>query len=471
VLKNIAIIPIRSGSERFKNKNIRKINGLPLFCIAALLAKQSNVFDAIWIAYDLDDLEIRNYCEKFGFKYYLRSKESATNLASTEDILEEFIRVHKLSRKDWVTIIQATCPFQQKKYFIELDIAIKNAVKNGITSVVTRIPFKRFFMSEVLAPGFSRKRTQDLSLKYLETGLFWAVNVGELLDSHSRISSHPGFVEIEAGDDWDIDDEQDYLKAYHRIKVVTNRLIGYYKKRAIEDSEKEEYYKEMKDPDGNVRNLLNEEQGRLDFAKNELTNIKKYIDQLRQKNTNNDIKILDIGCGNGAIGSALRSNDVIVEGIEPSNIAANIAAKKLNVVYSGPYETSPFFKMNERYDILIAFHVIEHLKDPVSFVSDAWKILKNGGLFLVSTPDFEGPMASLYGEKFRLLQDKTHISLFGTIGLMSLLSDAGFSVQKFDQPFLDTKYCTEEALSKILKMQSISPPFTGNVISIYAIKD
>jgi len=83
VPKNIAIIPIRSGSQRFKNKNVRTINGLPLFCIAALIAKQSGVFDAIWIAYDVDDLEVRNYCVKFGLNFYLRSMESATSFAST----------------------------------------------------------------------------------------------------------------------------------------------------------------------------------------------------------------------------------------------------------------------------------------------------------------------------------------------------------------------------------------------------
>lgn len=468
--KNIGIIPLRSGSQRFANKNIRKINGLPLFCIAGLVAKKSKVFDDIWIAYDKDDAEVREFCERFGFNFYLRSPESATREAPTEHVLIEFLRDKDIPDGDWVTVIQATCPFQNEKYFLDLNKIIMEA-ESSITSVITRVPFKRFFIGTVISPKFNRSRTQDIEPGYLETGLFWSTRVGSLLDGGSRITSNAGFVDIEPGDDSDIDDVGDYEKSYHRIKSIANSLLGYYKKRYPKKRFIAEYYREIQDPDGNIRNLALEEQGRLDFARDEIEYLKQYIEDWFGNKNNSQIKILDVGCGNGVIGNALKRKGVIVHGIEPSEVGASIACQKLDLVHQGPYETSPFIQSKDEYEVVMAFHVIEHLDDPIDFIKKCYAVLKNNGLLLVSTPDFEGPMAKIYGEKFRLLHDETHISLFGAIGLISALTDEGFSVIKFEQPFLNTKYCNAENIKKILDFQSISPPFTGNVMSIYAVKN
>ena len=116
---------------------------------------------------------------------------------------------------DWVTVIQATCPFQSVDYFQKLDQEIK---KDKYKSVITRIKFNRFFIDEVIAPDFIRSRTQDIDEKYLETGLFWSFNVKSFLKVNNRVINPVGFVDIKPGDDSDIDYRNDLDLILSRLK-------------------------------------------------------------------------------------------------------------------------------------------------------------------------------------------------------------------------------------------------------------
>ena len=51
-MKNIAIIPARSGSKGLKNKNIKLMNGKPLISYSIAAAKESGMFDEIMVSTD-----------------------------------------------------------------------------------------------------------------------------------------------------------------------------------------------------------------------------------------------------------------------------------------------------------------------------------------------------------------------------------------------------------------------------------
>lgn len=204
-MKNIAIIPIRENSKRFPGKNFYTIANEPLYGLVAKVALKSKVFDSVFVGIENPEL-IYDYCADNGISLFKRSKESADDKAQTEEVLLEFIKSEKLHDDDWVTIIQATCPFQSVNYFQKLAEEIK---KNKYKSVITRIKFNRFFIDEVLAPDFIRSRTQDLEEKYLETGLFWSFNVKSFHEVNNRVINPVGFVDIKPGDDPDIDYRND----------------------------------------------------------------------------------------------------------------------------------------------------------------------------------------------------------------------------------------------------------------------
>ena len=50
-MKNIAIIPARSGSKGLVDKNIRELNGIPLLVYSIRAAKESELFDEIMVVH------------------------------------------------------------------------------------------------------------------------------------------------------------------------------------------------------------------------------------------------------------------------------------------------------------------------------------------------------------------------------------------------------------------------------------
>ena len=82
--KTICIIPARGGSKGLKNKNIQKVNGMPLIAYPIKAALKSKVCDTIFVSTDSE--EIANTAKKFGaFVPFLRPK----NLLKIELLLRQ----------------------------------------------------------------------------------------------------------------------------------------------------------------------------------------------------------------------------------------------------------------------------------------------------------------------------------------------------------------------------------------------
>ena len=119
-MKNsICIIPLRSNSKRLKNKNIKKINNIPLCIYSINQAIKSKIFNRIIIA--SDSIKYFNVIKRYLSKekkneqkniyYYLRSKNSARSNSQTEIVLKEILDkeiLHKETNCKYVFMIQAT---------------------------------------------------------------------------------------------------------------------------------------------------------------------------------------------------------------------------------------------------------------------------------------------------------------------------------------------------------------------------
>ncbi|MCD4756739.1 MAG: hypothetical protein K8R39_00530 [Arcobacteraceae bacterium] len=98
---NIALIPARCGSKSISFKNIKNFCGKPLIYWNLKALEQSNNIDKIYVATDCD--KIKKVVNSFQFNkvfIYERDKENATDTASTEAVLLEFIYKKKFSKKD-----------------------------------------------------------------------------------------------------------------------------------------------------------------------------------------------------------------------------------------------------------------------------------------------------------------------------------------------------------------------------------
>lgn len=84
-------------------------------------------------------------------------------------------------------------------------------------------------------------------------------------------------------------------------------------------------------------------------------------------------------------------------------------------------------------DVLVCFEVIEHLFDPATFVAWAHRLLKPGGLFVLSCPNGLGFDIAMLGPGSQAV-DAEHINLFNPESLGGLLERNGFEVLEATTP-------------------------------------
>ncbi|KWV53073.1 bifunctional 3-demethylubiquinone 3-O-methyltransferase/2-octaprenyl-6-hydroxy phenol methylase [Bradyrhizobium macuxiense] len=100
------------------------------------------------------------------------------------------------------------------------------------------------------------------------------------------------------------------------------------------------------------------------------------------------LRMLDIGCGAGLLCEPFTRLGAQVIGIDPS--ATNISAAKLHADkghLSIDYRCTTVEEMDarERFDIVLAMEVVEHVNDVGAFIKRCAAMLKPGGLMVVST--------------------------------------------------------------------------------------
>lgn len=105
-----------------------------------------------------------------------------------------------------------------------------------------------------------------------------------------------------------------------------------------------------------------------------------------QRETIEKLKILDIGCGGGLICEPLARLGAHVTGIDLSKEAIEVAkAHAAEQELSITYLNQPLESLEEKFDVIVASEVIEHIDDPQNFVKEIAKHLKPNGCFVITT--------------------------------------------------------------------------------------
>ena len=115
---------------------------------------------------------------------------------------------------------------------------------------------------------------------------------------------------------------------------------------------------------------------------------RKFERNIKSLNCLSGLRMLDIGCGAGLLCEPFTRLGAQVIGIDPS--ATNIAVAKLHAdkaELSIDYRCTTVEDMDprERFDIVLAMEVVEHVVDVGVFLDRCAQMLKPGGLMVVST--------------------------------------------------------------------------------------
>jgi 2-polyprenyl-3-methyl-5-hydroxy-6-metoxy-1,4-benzoquinol methylase len=139
-------------------------------------------------------------------------------------------------------------------------------------------------------------------------------------------------------------------------------------------------------------------------------------------------KILDIGCGTGLFLAEAQKRGWEVHGTEFTDKAIEICKKKNIRMHQGKLD--PAWFPDETFDIITSFEVLEHINNPVEEVRNINKILRTGGLFYFTTPNFNAVERFFLKSNYNVIGYPEHLSYYTKHTVNYLLSGNGFKKKK-----------------------------------------
>ena len=137
-------------------------------------------------------------------------------------------------------------------------------------------------------------------------------------------------------------------------------------------------------------------------------------------------RMLDVGCGSGALLQRMRIAGWEVEGVDFDEKAIDRAWREYGVaVRHGDLRAACY--PDGSFDAVTMNHVIEHVHDPIALLAESRRILKPGGQLVVVTPNIASSGHARFGRNWRGLEPPRHLHLFSQKTLAETALRAGFA--------------------------------------------
>lgn len=146
-----------------------------------------------------------------------------------------------------------------------------------------------------------------------------------------------------------------------------------------------------------------------------------------------DVRLLDVGCSTGAFLITARNLGMATTGVEPSAQAAATARRARLNVFTGLLADAHFGEAS--FEALTLIEVIEHLRDPRPLLSECRRVLRPGGVLLVTTPNAASWTARAMGARwagYSLTAMGGHISFFNPRSIRLIGARTGFTAVRIE---------------------------------------
>ena len=212
---NIAIIPARIGSERIREKNIKKFFGKPIIYWTIRKLKDSKLFDKIFVS--TDSQKVIKILKKINFNnIILRGRSLSGNKIGTKAVIIDAIKKIKLSQKH----INVCCVYPCNPFLNSLDLrtAFSYLKKNKDSFIFPVVeyphPIERAF--EFKNKNFIRRiskikkneRKKDYKKKFFDAGKFYLASRNIWLEKKIKekkigmITKWWNGIDIDTYEDW-----------------------------------------------------------------------------------------------------------------------------------------------------------------------------------------------------------------------------------------------------------------------------
>lgn len=160
--------------------------------------------------------------------------------------------------------------------------------------------------------------------------------------------------------------------------------------------------------------------------------------------------VLEFGCGEAALGAALKERQGCrVVGIELDRDAARVAATRLDAVHSGDVR-SLVAKIDERFEWIVGGDILEHLDEPWTFLMELKKLSEPGGHLLLSVPNIASwpivvdLLRGRFDYVYMGITCAGHLRFFTRQSISEMLEISGWSVESIlpQEHFVTPEYLT-----------------------------
>ncbi len=143
-------------------------------------------------------------------------------------------------------------------------------------------------------------------------------------------------------------------------------------------------------------------------------------------------RLLELGCAEGTFLEQAARAGFHAYGIEPDPTTSAQARERPNVnVFPGTLGEAPY--PPAFFDVVVLFHVLEHLDSPRRTLGEIHRLLRPGGVVIIETPNIASFWFRLLGRRWRqFIPD--HYYFFSPVTLTRLLQESGFRVLELTHP-------------------------------------
>ena len=245
---------------------------------------------------------------------------------------------------------------------------------------------------------------------------------------------------------------KDYLVTGEKFKVYLdqNNIIG--KTHPVPQKEEMDKYYESEDYYPHSLNKKNS----LTFL---YTITRKYMHLKRlmwmRGYLKNNTSVLDYGCGSGDFVKYLRSKSIDAYGYEPNYN-----------FYEHDFLTNQKGWKNKKYEVIVLWHVLEHIHNPFDLIQSLKKRLNKKGKVFIAIPNFKSFDSKYYGKYWAGYDTPRHLWHLSRKAIGLIAKENNFKILKVKSLHLDSIYVSY--LSEKYK-RSPFPLLIGTIIGCISI--
>lgn len=184
--------------------------------------------------------------------------------------------------------------------------------------------------------------------------------------------------------------------------------------------------------------------------------VKRYnelLDKMESFRLTNNL--LDLGCSNGLFLDCAKQRGWNVFGTEYAQESIDYCANKNIKVFKSDQLPDEFFNLS--FDVVTSFEVIEHINNPNEDLALVNKVIRQGGAFYFTTPNFNSLSRYILKEKWNVIDYPEHLSYYTPSTIHFLLNSNGFK-----KDYLITTGISFTRFSQSMNTESVSESIPVN---------